>query len=62
MNFTVSELGDPNSPDFVITGVGNGHGVGLSQWSAYNMAEAGQSFEQILTYFYTGVQIAALSS
>ena len=59
MNFTVSVTGDSNAPDFVLSGKGNGHGVGLSQWSSYNMAANGQSAEQILKYFYSGISVGA---
>ena len=55
--FDVVKSGPTNAPDFVLTGKGWGHGVGLAQWSAYNMALAGQTAEQILQYFYTGVYI-----
>ncbi len=37
-------------------GVGNGHGVGMSQWGAYQMAKEGKSFEEILAFFYPGTQ------
>lgn len=57
MNFTVGKVGTPNAPDFVLDGRGNGHGVGMSQWSAYNMANSGQSYDQILKFFYTGVSV-----
>jgi len=40
---------------FVFTGKGWGHGVGLCQVGAFGMAQAGSSFEQILTHYYTGV-------
>lgn len=58
-NFTVSKSGADNSPTFILRGKGWGHGVGMPQWSAYNMAKAGQTFDQILKYFYTGVAIAS---
>lgn len=57
MNFTVTISGPGNAPDFILSGKGNGHGIGLSQWSAYNMANAGQTYEQILKFFYVGVSI-----
>ncbi len=34
--------------------LGKGHGIGLSQYSANVMAAQGQSYEQILEYFYPG--------
>lgn len=59
-NFTISKTGADNSPTFLFSGKGWGHGVGMPQWSAYNMASAGQTFEQILKYFYTGVNVAVV--
>lgn len=36
---------------------GYGHGVGMSQYGANGMANSGYSYEQILKYYYSGVQI-----
>lgn len=41
----------------VFTTRGYGHGVGMSQYGANGMANAGYSFEQILKYYYTGVEV-----
>lgn len=41
----------------VIAGKGFGHGVGMSQWGARALAEQGRSPEEIIRYFYKGVQI-----
>ncbi len=57
MNFEVIKEGSVNAPNFILQGKGNGHGIGMSQWSAYNMAHAGQSYDQILKFFYSGVDI-----
>ena len=38
---------------------GYGHGVGMSQYGAAGMAEAGYRFDQILTHYYTGVEIVS---
>jgi len=43
---------------FVFNGRGWGHGVGMSQWGAYNMAKQGYSYEQILYYYYKNSVIA----
>lgn len=43
--------------DFVIEGKGYGHGVGMSQWGAKKMAEEGYKFEEILKYYYNGVDV-----
>jgi len=38
-------------------GMGSGHGVGLCQWGAKELAERGYSDEQILAHYYPGVQL-----
>lgn len=40
-----------------ITTMGNGHGLGMSQWTAIQMAEKGSGYEEILQYFYEGTTI-----
>ncbi len=42
---------------FVFTVYGYGHGVGLSQYGADHLAGQGYTYEEILTYYYTGVTI-----
>jgi stage II sporulation protein D len=42
---------------FKFTGFGSGHGVGLSQWGAKGMADAGKSYEKILKHYYKGTKI-----
>ena len=42
---------------FTINGRGYGHGVGMSQWGAYGMAEQGYTYEEILTHYFTGIYI-----
>lgn len=37
--------------------LGYGHGVGMSQWGANGMAKEGKTAEEIVSYFYKGVQI-----
>lgn len=41
----------------VMEGKGYGHGVGLSQWGAKAMAEKGQKPEEIVKYFFQGIEI-----
>ncbi len=43
--------------DFVFSGQGWGHGVGMSQYGAKGMAEAGFTYEEILTHYYTGTHL-----
>lgn len=42
---------------YSIVGGGYGHGVGMSQNGAKNMSVAGVPYEQILTFFYNGIQL-----
>lgn len=44
-----------NAVDFDVRGFG--HRVGMSQYGARAMAEAGKSYEEILTWYYTGVEL-----
>ncbi len=47
-----------SSGNFVFSGTGWGHNVGMSQWGAYSMAKYyGKTYEDILTFYYTGAQI-----
>lgn len=43
-----------------ITGGGFGHGVGMSQNGAKNMAQTGKTCEEILMFFYPGAEIKTL--
>jgi len=45
-----------------ITTYGSGHGVGMSQWGAEGMAQAGATASEILLHYYTGIQLKALSA
>lgn len=36
---------------------GYGHGVGMSQYGAHSMAKQGYSYDQILKYYYKGIEI-----
>jgi len=40
-----------------ISGMGSGHGVGMSQWGAKQLAVSGYKAKDILEYYYTGIQI-----
>ncbi len=46
--------------DFVINGKGFGHGVGMSQWGAKAMADAGYTYEEILKFYYTDIDINSI--
>jgi len=45
---------------YVFDGRGHGHGVGLNQWGTHTMAQRGKSYREILSFYYTGVQIQQL--
>ena len=51
--FTIEKSGDL----FVIQGGGFGHGIGMSQNGANEMAKQGMDYRKILTLFYQGVTI-----
>ncbi|MGD1932132.1 MAG: SpoIID/LytB domain-containing protein [Leptolyngbyaceae cyanobacterium] len=44
-----------------VTGRGYGHGIGMSQWGAHNMATQGYSYQQILGHYYQGAQLATIA-
>ena len=43
---------------FVVSGRGYGHGVGMGQYGAYGMANAGHDYQEILAHYYTGTELA----
>jgi len=53
-NFTVTRSGDT----FEFTGHGFGHGVGMSQYGAMNMAVGLRSYDEILKFYYPGAKLA----
>ena len=57
---TVSLMTD-DTDKISISGRGSGHGVGMAQWGAINMADAGYTYEQIIKYFYTGVMLESVT-
>ncbi len=44
--------------EITFTGSGYGHGVGMSQWGAYAMAEEGKTAEEIVSYYFKDAGIA----
>lgn len=50
--------GGPNENGvFVFRGRGYGHGLGMSQWGAQGMAQAGFSYADILTHYFPGTYL-----
>lgn len=45
------------SPDsFIMKGGGYGHGIGMSQYGAYQMAKEGFNYKDIITFYFPGTQ------
>jgi len=53
---TLFEIRDAEG-GFTFVGSGHGHGVGMSQWGAQAMAEAGADYDEILETFYPGTEL-----
>jgi stage II sporulation protein D len=62
--FRLPATATPPGPRYalLVEGRGFGHGVGMSQWGAYAMAQQGRSYEQILRHYYRGVVLMPYSS
>ncbi|MCX7593084.1 MAG: SpoIID/LytB domain-containing protein [Fischerella sp.] len=45
---------------FLLQGLGFGHGIGMSQWGAYNLALQGANHLQILGHYYKGVALTPI--
>ncbi len=46
-----------NNGTWTFTTIGNGHGVGMSQWGAYDFALKGYTYSQILEHYYPGTSL-----
>ena len=46
--------------NLVLNGFGWGHGVGMCQWGAFEMARQGKRCEDILQYYYPGAEITTI--
>jgi stage II sporulation protein D len=55
--FSIAKKGD----HLLLTGVGNGHGIGLCQAGAKAMAESGAGFREILEHYYPNTNIVQYS-
>lgn len=51
---------EEDSDNIVITTKGYGHGVGMSQYGANNMAKAGYNYKEILKYYYQNTEISTM--
>ena len=53
----------PDAPgSFTIDGSGYGHGVGMAQYGAYQLAREGSSSARILGHYYSGTRTGLTSS
>jgi len=57
-NFTVEYI----NGSFLFRVCGYGHGVGMSQYGAEYLGENGESWQDILNHYYTGVKIAKMEN
>ncbi len=48
---------DKKGKRFLLAGGGNGHGIGMSQYGADSMAQAGWDYKKILNYYYDGITV-----
>ncbi|KAB7671819.1 stage II sporulation protein D [Bacillus sp. B1-b2] len=54
-DFTMDRDGD----NIIVKTKGYGHGVGMSQYGANGMAVSGKTYEDIVKYYYKGVEVTA---
>ena len=45
---------------FIFEGRGWGHGVGMSQWGAYRMAQLGYSYKEIVAFYYNNTLVEGM--
>jgi len=57
---TVTTLPVSEDSNYIISGTGWGHGVGLSQYGARDMANNGYLWHEIATFFFPGAYLAKL--
>ena len=51
--FTIAKSGE----NYIIEGGGYGHGIGMSQNGANEMAKTGKTYRDILQFFYQGAKV-----
>lgn len=57
-NFSIKS----NKNGFELQGVGHGHGVGMCQWGARQLAKAGRNYREILSHYYPQAQLSGLNN
>ena len=51
------DVSGTGSGQYVISGTGSGHNVGMSQCGARDMANQGFTYDEIIQFYFTGVQV-----
>ncbi len=51
---------DKKSRRYVLSGGGNGHGMGMSQYGAAGMAQSGWDYKKILSFYYDGAKVRSV--
>ncbi len=54
---SIGSLYSTSPMKFIVSGKGFGHGVGMSQYGAMEMAKQGYNYQDIITHYYKGVEI-----
>ncbi len=54
LNYYIEDMGE----EFRIVSLGKGHGLGMSLYGASVLEKSGRTYEEILCYYYTGVQLS----
>ncbi len=64
MSDSIFDVAVPDAPavnagadTFTFTVYGYGHGVGLSQYGALSLEDAGYTYEEIITHYYSGTEV-----
>ena len=60
MKSTMLESVDVEGDKVVMKGKGYGHGVGMSQWGANQLAREGKKAEDIIKHYFKDVEIVKL--
>jgi stage II sporulation protein D len=51
---------NPTGNGFQVDGRGYGHGLGMSQWGAHNLAQQGVNYQQILDHYYQNATLGQI--
>jgi SpoIID/LytB domain protein len=60
-SYLISNFSSDNT-SYTVNGLGNGHGVGMSQWGAKVMADQGFSYNDILSFYFPGTALTNAQS